>query len=189
MMEGRLRYEINIMKRKRLIFAVLALLMVGPLCLSQDQDLYWKVHWDVNGIYVDQKYTYNQIVAYLGKPKSVEEEKDVDWLLLKYDDGSEFAFLDDYCGGFAIKSNKFRVFTKQIEGGIKVGDPISKIYKIKGASPTFTADSDRNRSLGDNYYMIFQGTDDYQMDDHLMIYTRSKSKDAEITGIELYSPN
>jgi hypothetical protein len=182
-MEGRLRYEINIMKRKRLIIAVLALLMTGALCLSQDQEVYWPLHWDVNGIFIDQKYTYDQIVEHLGKPKSVDEDEDVDLQIFKYDDGSVFVFLDDNCKTFRFSTKKYSICSEQIEGGIKVGDPISKIYKIKGASPTFTADSDRNRSLGDNYYMIFQDTDDY-----LMIYTRSKSKDAKITGIELFSP-
>jgi hypothetical protein len=184
MMEGRLRYEINIMKRKRLIIAVLALLMVGPLCLSQDQDIYLEDHWDVNGIYVDQKYTYDQIVAHLGKPKSVDEEKDVDWLLLKYDDGSVFAVFEDCCDAFTICTNKYSIFTQQLEGGIKVGDPISKIYKIKKASPVLVDVSKEKMQLGLYYYNIFPN-----LDSRLMIFTNSKAKDAKITGIRLFTLN
>ncbi len=106
---------------------------------------------DVEGVEIDSVMTYNQIVAKFGEPTrywshetefGLDEEFYYDENLLYFGWGNKFL-------NFYISSNQFRVLTKDIEGGIKVGDLLSKMENCKYGMPKLADWLNKRENLQD----------------------------------------
>lgn len=86
---------------------------------------------DVNGLILNGKsiYSKKQVIAKLGSPDSYREDEL--GMTFYYGHRSRFYFSFDGVGGeFVINDPGFATFTSEIEGGLKVGDNISKVEKL-----------------------------------------------------------
>ncbi|MCI1640304.1 MAG: hypothetical protein LKI42_03390 [Bacteroidales bacterium] len=113
---------------------------------------------DVDGMCVDQKMTYAQVVAKFGKPDTYQKQYD------------EFGLSEDYYYGktwfhfeetgklkdFVIKDRRFAALTLDIDGGIRVGDPLSKLDNFKYGKPQYINTDEE----GENY-LIYPKHDDH----------------------------
>ena len=81
----------------------------------------------------EKKYTGKQIRAVLGNPDSYDTQKGIygeTWSYYYYKE-AQFNFSDGQLLGLDIRTNKYPVMTDKVSGGVKVGDNISKVKKIK----------------------------------------------------------
>ncbi|MCI1640306.1 MAG: hypothetical protein LKI42_03400 [Bacteroidales bacterium] len=119
---------------------------------------------DVDGMRVDQKMTYAQVVAKFGKP---------DRYLKRYD---EFGLTEEYFYGktwfhfeetgkfknFVIKDRRFAALALDIDGGIRVGDPLSKLDNFKYGKPQYVRTDDDGElyllypKCDDNVYLVIR---------------------------------
>ncbi|MCI1785694.1 MAG: hypothetical protein LKI59_06110 [Bacteroidales bacterium] len=114
---------------------------------------------DVEGLHVDQKMTYAQVVAKFGKPDLYHKVND------------EFGISEDYVYGnsrlhfeetgkfknFVIKDRRFAALALDIDGGIRVGDPLSKLDNFKYGKPQYVKDYEN----GDKQYSVYNNCDDH----------------------------
>ncbi|MCI1785692.1 MAG: hypothetical protein LKI59_06100 [Bacteroidales bacterium] len=115
---------------------------------------------DVDGMRVDQKMTYAQVVAKFGKPDLYHKVND------------EFGISEDYVYGnnnrlhfeetgkfrnFVITESRFAVLTLDIDGGIRVGDSLSKLDNFKSGKPQYVKDYEN----GDKQYSVYNNCDDH----------------------------
>lgn len=102
------------------------------MMLAQDVDMMLYVR-DVNGVKIGTKMTYEQIVETFGEPDRVWEQDSGDNGIDKmYYYGENIIHTkDDVFDEFYIVDTRFVAFTYQIEGGLKVGDPFSKVDALK----------------------------------------------------------
>ena len=104
--------------KTRLLFTIcLAIFLSASSALAQD----------VNGLKVGEKYTRSQIIKALGKPDSGSDE-------FCYIYGQSFFNFDEDDNTFtefSVQDPRFITMTEEIEGGLRVGDDISKVKKTK----------------------------------------------------------
>lgn len=88
----------------------------------------------VKSISAEKKYTDKQIQSILGTPDRLvkQEGDDGEALCNYYYQDAKFFFSDGQLIWMCIETKKYPVMTDRISGGIKVGDNISKVLKIKG---------------------------------------------------------
>ncbi|MCI1640303.1 MAG: hypothetical protein LKI42_03385 [Bacteroidales bacterium] len=112
---------------------------------------------DVEGLHADQKMTYAQVVAKFGKPDEYRKHYD------------EFGLTEDYFYGktwfhfeetgkfrnFVIRDRRFAALTLDIAGGIRVGDPLSKLDNFKSGKPQYVR-TDEDGEL----YLLYPKSDD-----------------------------
>ena len=112
------------MKKLLSIIVALAFALCASLCNANAQTT-------VKSISSEKKYTDKQIRAILGTPISsrIKDYGDKYWDY-HYKDAN-FIFCDGILLEFDIETNKFPVMTDKVSGGVKVGDNISKVKKIK----------------------------------------------------------
>ncbi len=90
---------------------------------------------DVEGVEINTNMTFEQVVEKFGQPDEVEIQ-DADWpegaKIRYYQYGeNELVFSDtDGLIEFSIRNNRFALITNYVEGGIRVGDLLSKIQNI-----------------------------------------------------------
>ncbi len=141
---------------KKIIYAVLA--FVFPF-FAYAQD-FWTQHLqDVEGVEIDSVMTYAQVVAKFGQPDEVKVEDDYDphqegkCRYYKYGE-NELVFSDN--NGlieYRIYDNRFAVLTKMIDGGLRVGDPLSKVHQnVDSIGPV---EKRRTYSDGTNRHVLF----------------------------------
>ena len=86
----------------------------------------------VKSITSEKKYTDKQIRAILGNPNSYDTQKGNGVTLsYYYYKDAEFTFSDGRLLELGIRTNKFPVMTDKVSEGVKVGDNISKVLKVK----------------------------------------------------------
>ncbi len=95
----------------------------------------WVYAQDVEGVEIDSVMTYAQVVAKFGQPDEVKvQEADFPEgsKIYRYHYGSNYLIFSDVDGmiGFAIQDNRFAVITNYLEGGLRVGDPLSKVQNV-----------------------------------------------------------
>ena len=104
--------------KTRLLFTIcLAIFLSASSALAQD----------VNGLKIGEKYTRSQIIKALGKPDSGSDE-------FCYIYGQSFFNFDEDDNTFtefSVQDPRFITMTEEIEGGLRVGDDISKVKKTK----------------------------------------------------------
>ncbi|MCI1640308.1 MAG: hypothetical protein LKI42_03410 [Bacteroidales bacterium] len=114
---------------------------------------------DVEGVLADQKMTYAQVVAKFGKPDKYRKHYD------------EFGLTEDYYyvktwlhfeetgkfKNFVIEDRRFAALTLDIDGGIRVGDPLSKLDNFKYGKPQYMKDYEN----GDKQYSVYNHRDDH----------------------------
>jgi hypothetical protein len=103
--------------------------------------------------------TYAQVVAKFGKPDLYHKVND------------EFGISEDYVYGnnnrlhfeetgkfknFVITESRFAVLTLDIDGGIRVGDPLSKLDNFKYGKPQYV----RTDEDGGEIYLLYPKCDD-----------------------------
>ena len=82
---------------------------------------------DINGLKVGEKYTRSQIIKALGTPdKNSGEFSYRYWPSYINVDPDEHIL-----SSFYVEDPRFNTMTEEIEGGVKVGDDISKVKKTK----------------------------------------------------------
>ena len=103
----------------------------------------------VKSLSSEKIYTDKQIKSILGTPNRLDIQKsdDGNTLCNYYYQDARFSFCNGQLIGMYTKTKKYPVMTDKISGGVKVGDNISKVLKIKGISYS-QLDDDKN------YYLI-----------------------------------
>ena len=121
------------------------------MMLAQEVDSLLDVR-DVNGVKIGTKMTYEQIVETFGEPDRVWEQDSGDYGINKmyYYGKNIIHTIDDFFDEFHIVDTRFVAFTYQIEGGLKVGDPLSKLDDFKYGEP---------QHVCENYYLLFPYSD------------------------------
>lgn len=112
------------MKTQLLMKAFSTVLMIGIACCFANSQT------TVKSISSEKTYTEKQIFSILGTPEKVNCDKYKSHCAYYYE-GAHFFFLDGCLVEFSIETNKYSVMTDKVSGGIKVGDNISKVKKIK----------------------------------------------------------
>lgn len=129
--------------RTRLFLIVIALFAIMPFHNVMAQD--------IEGVDIHQKMTKSQIVEKFGQPTSYETYESDDGTLEEIfyygQDANEIYFTGGKLSGFSIDDDSFVVLTKSVTGGVKVGDPLSKVSSLNPEVATW-------RSSKNNIYYI-----------------------------------
>ncbi len=115
---------------------------------------------DIEGIELNTKMTYEQVVEKFGEPDEVKVW-DADWpegtkqCRLYY--GKNFLVFSEVDGliGFGLTDNRFAAIINYMEGGIRIGDPLSKVQNVNIFGPL------KKRGTWPEYnsYNLFSETD------------------------------
>ena len=126
------------------------------ITLSAQQENMMLYERDVNGVRIGTMLTREQIVAEFGEPTKYEEQDSGDngvdrW----YYYGESYIHTQDHIfEEFAVSDTNFIVLTLQISGGLKVGDPLSKLDDFVFGKPRF------DKPIDDMLrYKLFYATD------------------------------
>ncbi|MCI1640305.1 MAG: hypothetical protein LKI42_03395 [Bacteroidales bacterium] len=106
---------------------------------------------DVDGMRVDQKMTYAQVVAKFGKPDRYHKVNDEFGTSEEYIYGNSILHFEETgkFKNFVIRDRRFAALTLDIDGGIRVGDPLSELDNLKSGKPQYVnTDED-----GENYVL------------------------------------
>lgn len=129
--------------KTRMLMVFIALLAIVPIQTVCAQD--------VEGVDIHQKMTKSQIVEKFGQPTSYETYESDDGTLEEIfyygQDANEIYFTGGKLSGFSIDDDSFVVLTKSVTGGVKVGDPLSKVSSLNPEVATW-------RSSKNNIYYI-----------------------------------
>ncbi len=87
---------------------------------------------DVNGMELTETYNYNYVINKFGTPDKYRCGNSEYGLDEEYYYGPNlFRFRENgFFGAFSLKDNRFAVFTLYMQGGIKVGDPVTKFNQL-----------------------------------------------------------
>ncbi|MDP3451786.1 MAG: hypothetical protein Q8R90_02420 [Bacteroidales bacterium] len=87
---------------------------------------------DVNGMKLTETYNYTYVINKFGTPDSYWSGPGEDGLDEEYYYGPNlFRFSENGCfGAFTLEDNRFAVFTLDMQGGIKVGDSVTKFNQL-----------------------------------------------------------
>ena len=109
------------MKTRLLLTVCLAIFLSASSALAQD----------INGLKFEKEYTRNQIIKALGTPDKHSKEYTLwygqSYINVEYVPNSTKLYLES----FYVDNPRFITMTEEIEGGVKVGDDISKVKKTK----------------------------------------------------------
>ncbi|MCI1785691.1 MAG: hypothetical protein LKI59_06095 [Bacteroidales bacterium] len=112
---------------------------------------------DVEGVFADQKMTYAQVVAKFGKPDKYRKQYDEFGLSEEYFYGKTWFHFEETgkFRNFVIRDRRFAALTLDIDGGIRVGDPLSKLDNFKYGKPQYIR-TDEDGEL----YLLYPKSDD-----------------------------
>ena len=106
---------------------------------------------DVEGIVTGNVYTYSSVISTLGQPTSywsgkgeegLDEEYYFETNLLRFRENGSFS-------AFVLKNNRFAIYTSRLNGGIKVGDSLSKFRQLGFGSLTLNTDGNYRFNIED----------------------------------------
>ena len=90
---------------------------------------------DVGSLTLGNKYRRADVEKEFGKPASIEGTDWNDYMTFRYE-GLTLAFAE---GGelwsLTVTSPKYPLFKSSVDGGLKVGDPIGRIFHVRGGYP------------------------------------------------------
>ena len=122
-------------KYYKVIFVLMISLFSTTLSAQQvDLRIYDR---DVNGVRVGTILTRDRVVAEFGEPtRYVEQDSGDNGVNRYYYYGESYMHTKDHIfDEFAVSDTAFSAFTLQIEGGLKVGDPLSKLDDFTYGKP------------------------------------------------------
>lgn len=92
---------------------------------------------DVNGVRVGTTLTREKVVAKFGEPTRYEEQDSEDCGVSRwyYYNKSYIHTQNHIFDEFAVSDTAFVALTLQIDGGLKIGDPLSKLDNFKYGKP------------------------------------------------------
>ena len=134
------------------VFALLCALYVGNTEVSAQEVDMMLYKRDVNGVEIGSTLTRSQVLLAFGKPDDYK-------LYDNGDDGkgesyfygeNRIHFSNGVFDEFYLCTPGFVAFTNHIEGGIKIGDPLSKLDDFQYGKPVY-------QSIG--IYRLFNGSD------------------------------
>ena len=105
------------MKTRLSLTVCLAIFLSASSALAQD----------VNGLKIDEKYTRSQIIKALGTPDSGSNK----FCYIYGQSYFNFDNLDNTFVEFYVEDSRFLSMTNEVEGGLRIGDDISKVKKTK----------------------------------------------------------
>ncbi len=132
----------------------LATIIFLPFCgFSQILGYTQATDMDVNGIFIGGKYTKAQVIAKWGTPTEYWSGTSENGLIEEYYySTTTFRFSENgVFETFGIGTSNFSVYTAK-SGGIKVGDPISRISAIGLGTPVLQNDGSYSVLSGDNWF-------------------------------------
>ena len=135
---------------KRILFITLALLMSFAAMAQENEEWFG---YDVEGFCIGQRMNYKQFVAKFGKPDRILGDGES-----YYVEGNYFHFEQSIFLQFIIKTPRFAVLTKDIKGGIRVGDKLSKLDNFKYGKPIKAREALQPND-GSVTYVLFYNTD------------------------------
>lgn len=91
---------------------------------------------DVNGVEFGDRMTYDQVVSLFGEPTEYKERDSGDDGVNQYYyyRKNQLHFKDNIFESFIIYDSSFVSLEKHIEGGIRVGVPVSRLDDFKGGT-------------------------------------------------------
>ena len=137
---------------KRILFITLALLMSFAAMAQENEEWFG---YDVEGFCIGQRMNYKQFVAKFGKPDRYEANGGDESYYIGED---YFHFEQGIFLQFIIETPRFAVLTKDIKGGIRVGDKLSKLDSFKYGKPV-EVKYGIAPPKGCTKYALFEGTD------------------------------
>ena len=123
---------------KKMIFYLV--LTIATCCLSMGQEVDMMLYnRDVNGVEIGDTLNYDQVVLLFGDPSYYNENDSGDLGVNKHYYYGEncFHFKDDVFIGFCLFDASFAALTNHIEGGLKVGDTLSRLDSFKYGKPEY----------------------------------------------------
>ena len=109
---------------------------------------------EVEGMVIGQKLSHEEMVSKFGEPEKFIEYPDSDTEACRYEyPGADFVFTSDYrLMYFTVRSSEYTTLSKDVEGGLHVGDHLSKVSHL-----------DPERIGNSRRYMLFSKAfqDDY----------------------------
>lgn len=112
---------------KKIIFSIALVLIACGFSYAQD----------LRGIDIGTVLNYEQVISIFGEPSRYQESDSGDLGIDKYYHYGEnyLHFNDDVFIGFHLRDSGFLAFTTDIEGGLKVGDNLSRLDNFKYGKP------------------------------------------------------
>ena len=137
---------------KRILFITIAFFM-SFVAMAQENEEWFG--YDVEGFCTGQRMNYKQFVAKFGKPDRYEANGGDESYYIGED---YFHFEQSIFLQFIIKTPRFAVLTKDIKGGIRVGDKLSKLDNFKYGKPIKAREALQPND-GSVTYVLFYNTD------------------------------
>ena len=158
---------------KRILFITVAFFMSFAAMAQENEE--WFGH-DVEGFCIGQRMNYKQFVAKFGKPDKYEANGGDESYYIGED---YFHFEQSIFLQFTLSSPRFAVLTKDIKGGIRIGDKLSKLDNFKYGKPIKAREA-LQPDDGSVTYVLFYNTD-------CPLYL--DTKDGKITIIYYWDPD
>lgn len=150
------------MKNMTKIFLSIVLILILP-AMIYGQELEKAVHIDVEGIEPGARITYSEFVSRFGKPDSYKKYESEFGLSERYTVGKNKFYCEEngILYNFRLHDNRFRALTTYMDGGVRVGDPFSKLDFLK-------PDLVRQYDDGSAQYVLFEKISD----DKLIVFVK-----------------
>lgn len=150
------------MKTPSKIFLSIALILILP-AMIYGQGPEKAVHIDVEGIEPGARITYSEFVTRFGKPDSYKKYESELGLSERYTVGKNKFYCEEngILYNFRLHDNRFRALTTYMDGGVRVGDPFSKLDFLK-------PDLVRQYDDGSAQYVLFEKISD----DKLIVFVK-----------------
>lgn len=118
----------NLTPMKRIIIATAVLLAMALPSRAQ-------LNVSFLGLEMGKTYSQTDVMSEFGKPQSTDGQMWEDYMTLYYKD-FKISFRDNgHFFSFTTTSPRHVLFKDLVDGGLKVGDPVSKIFRMKSAYP------------------------------------------------------
>ena len=137
---------------RKILFITIAFFMSFVAMAQENEE--WFGH-DVEGFCIGQRMNYKQFVTKFGKPDRYEANGGDESYYIGED---YFHFEQSIFLQFIIKTPRFAVLTKDIKGGIRVGDKLSKLDNFKYGKPIKAREALQPND-GSVTYVLFYNTD------------------------------
>ena len=110
------------MKQLEILLLIIGIWCVAVVCNAQD----------VNGLEIGKEYTKAQVIDKLGQPDRFEIDNSYDGNGMKFTYGNNIFYFYNWGEGaifadFSIYTEQFVTMSQFVQGGIKIGDDVSKI--------------------------------------------------------------
>ena len=131
-------------KTMKMVLLIISLFLCGITLSAQD----------VEGVDVCTKMAKNQVIQKFGQPeeyvfKDSYMDEEAKYELYYYGNGDTLVFVNEYLYDFYVKTQRWSVLLTMIEGGVKIGDPFSKMASLNPKVAEWINDSTYYIPCGD----------------------------------------